>query len=545
VPEFIVITRDVPEYELEFLNRHTQELRKIKIDQNAKGPHGLLSPPLRPQRSPLLAPSDKPGPKSELGLNTQVALAPSENLSAQTDISSTSSLWRKPDLLLTPNYVPFEKWLDPFNNTSRGESVLDIAMQRKAGSEPKSTTKAGDPSRSVSSSNIQETRDESTIPVRLAINSNHIKFQLAHITKHSFNRNVIHPPWKVIINYEEQIRKRLEELETRAEKQAAEEFSKENEDATSVATTFEDGPIESDRNAVTQPNNLSPVSTYGGPPPPQQAGRLGAPPPPGPPRPAGTRPPPPPPMQLCSTCQERYFSDAHLDKLECLKGAIEHFRCFVNFIDTDLKHVFELRQNLADGTVKDIAFEDLWHLYSPGDLIITTGLKRARRAYKVYFTSGGRPTLRRDQIGFEKIPYTTPFTIDCFYIIYDKRWLGPLRETIIIRRFEGKRPITSLPMLYVKQTSKTASVFPIRYLKNHETVMEELVKRGKRTRQLTPFAHKRYTGPSSVEGPEYVRVSFPSPRCSTGRRFSSGDLRVERSRSAICSFLHFSNLLTI
>jgi len=493
---------------------------------------------LGPERSPV-APSDKPVPKSELGLNTQVAPAPPENLSAQSDASSTYSIWKKPDLDLTPNYVPFEKWLEPFKNTNRGKSVLDIAVQRKENSEPNPKIKAGDPSQTLSSSNIKESGDDSTIPVRLAINSTHIQFQLAHITKYSFNRNVMYPPWKVIINYEEQIRKRLEELETRAEKQAADEVSKGKADPTSAASSVVGSVAERERTANAQPDAQSPESTYHMPPPPRSSARPGPPPPTGPPRPRGNRshgpPPPPPPLPVCETCQEPYFGDKHFNKPECLKGAIEHFRCFVNFIDNDLKHVFELRQGLAEGTVKDIAFEDLWHLFSPGDLIVTAGLKRARRAYKIYFTSGGRPTLRRDQSGFEKIPITNAFQIDCFYIDYDKRWLGPLRETIKIPRFESKRPITSLSMLYVQHTSKTASAFPMRYLEDHETVMEGLVKRGKRMRQLTPFAHKRYTGPSSVEGPEYVSVSIPSPQISNAQ-ISSGilsSLKFHEHRSVI------------
>lgn len=331
--------------------------------------------------------------------------------------------------------------------------------------------------------------------------------------------------WKVIITYEEQIRKRLQELEARAEKQAAEEPSKEKQDATSVTSgVFEDGLVETEDKRT--PKKQESPSIYRGPqppppPPPAAMGSLGPPGPPGLPRPPpGARlgpPPPPPPVQNCETCQEPYFGDQHLNRLECLKGAIEHFRSFVNFIDKNLKHVFELRRGLADGTVKDIAFEDLWHLFSPGDVLITSGLKRARRAYKIYYTSGGRPTLKREQNGFEKIPVTTAFKIDCFYIDYDKRWLGPLRETIKIPRFESKRPITSLSMLYAN-TSKTAPAFPIRYLEDHETVMADLVKRGKRMRQLTPFSHKRYTGPSSVEGPEYVSDTRSSLGLSTLKR---------------------------
>jgi hypothetical protein len=183
----------------------------------------------------------------------------------------------------------------------------------------------------------------------------------------------------------------------------------------------------------------------------------------------------------------------------------EVLKCFVEFIDNDLKDVFELRQGLKDVTIREIAFGDLWHLFSPGDLLVTSGPLRERQLFKVFYTSGGRPTVRKDA-NFEKYSITTPFTIDCYYIDFDKKWLGPVHQTITIPRYEGKRPITALTMSYSDNniTPRTASTFPIRFLKEPETAIANLVKRGERHRELTPFSHKRYCGPSSVEDPEYV-----------------------------------------
>ena len=112
----------------------------------------------------------------------------------------------------------------------------------------------------------------------------------------------------------------------------------------------------------------------------------------------------------------------------------------------------------------------------------------------------------RENFNFEKYTTTTPFTIECYYIDFDKKWLGPVHQTITIPRYEGRRPIKELTMSYSVDDviPRTASTFPIRFLEQPEIAIAALVKRGKRHRELTPFSHKRYCGPSSVEDPEYV-----------------------------------------
>lgn len=79
-------------------------------------------------------------------------------------------------------------------------------------------------------------------------------------------------------------------------------------------------------------------------------------------------------------------------------------------------------------------------------------------------------------------------------------------ESITIEKFEGRRPITSLSMsIEGNNAPETSSVFPIRYLEEDSKVaIADLIKRGKRRRKLTPYSHKRYCGPSSVESPEHL-----------------------------------------
>jgi hypothetical protein len=393
------------------------------------------------------------------------------------------------DLLLQINKVPLEKWLgQPANENTRGKSVLDVAMKAKAEeSQPGPASKIhGDDS---DASNAQGGNVE--VPIRLAINSETLRTQLNKITDFEIYNGckVMHPPWKVLVTYEEDIKKRLHELEqkrlrdleTKAEEANDAHPIKEKESSDQAQPV-----AESSEGQVKQGKDLDQESDTSD-------------------------------EEECEVCDEV----GHETKLECLKDTIHHMKILVDFIDKDLRHVFELRRGLNDCTIKDIAFEDLWHLFSPGDLLITSGPPRERQAYKVFYTCGGRPTVQKNKnfddggpptvrksANFEKTPFTTHFTIHCYYIDFDKKWLGPAHQIITIPRYEGKRPITGLTMAYSDPCSRhPASAFPIRFLEQPETAIAHLIKRGRRHREITPFSHKRYCGPSCVLDPEYASAS--------------------------------------
>ena len=501
-PDYVVIARIVPDYEMEFLKRHTEELRKIAADPAppqfeapsatpfVDGSSGSFAPP-DPQGSianaevqpsayfkttdhtahPLGRPPSRPPPG--------VRPRPFPNAPPST-VSDRSSKVKDADLLVQVNKVPFSKWLEgQAEDNKRGKSVLDVAMQAREAVPPKPSGNQPNTDNSVNFDTVLTPE----VPVRLAINSELLQNQLNKITKFDLNEDnkVMYPPWKVIVTYEKEFRTILRELQEKASERDEGSIKKEEEKPNLAPIASEE--VETDLERKTDELAEDEVNTI---------------------------------LKPCEVCDKH-----HETKLGCLKDIIGHLKCFVDFIDSDLKHVFAFRQGVQDCTIKEIAFEDLWHLFTPGDLLITSGETHARQAYKVFYTSGGRPTVqknadffddgprsgsrRQKSARFEKIPITTPFTIHCYYIDFDRKWLGPAHQTITIPRYEGKRPIMGLTMAYSDPTSRhPASAFPIRYLEEREAAVAKLVKRGKRHRQVTPFSHKKYIGPSSVVDPEFV-----------------------------------------
>lgn len=179
----------------------------------------------------------------------------------------------------------------------------------------------------------------------------------------------------------------------------------------------------------------------------------------------------------------------------------DELRCLVTFMDTDLKDLFSVQKDIDNGTRKLIAFDHLWQLYKPGEVVISgTGQKRA---YVVLHVTGGRRLQRNSQIEmtkndvtndynthqriereayFAKYPKTSPFVIDCFYLDFDGTKFGPMPQKFLFQEYEGEVPITSL------------KVFPMRFDENPKNTEKLLERRGRKFVKLANVEHKYYSG---------------------------------------------------
>ena len=185
----------------------------------------------------------------------------------------------------------------------------------------------------------------------------------------------------------------------------------------------------------------------------------------------------------------------------------DQLRCLVEFMDQDMQDIFDVQRKVADGSLQSIAFQHLWLLYKPGDMLFC-GVSQ-RRAYRVLHVTGGRAILDvGDQPSSEAHPTSqqprsweqhedqglthphsryTPFVIDCFYIDFDGENFGPVPRRFIIQEYEGEQPINSL------------HAFPSKFDPNCNEVEKMLLKRGKKFFKLAGVSHKKYTGLSARE----------------------------------------------
>lgn len=201
----------------------------------------------------------------------------------------------------------------------------------------------------------------------------------------------------------------------------------------------------------------------------------------------------------------------------------DQLRCLVDFMDSDMQDIFEVKRQVANQSLKEVAFEHLWLLYAPGDLVYTNETQEETstyQAYRVLHVTGGRPILdtlnscrfnsindrdwedesdteekARDTIrGSSSI--TTPLIIDCFSIDFDGNRIGPKSRRFVVPTFTGKRKVDVL------------EVYPSFSLSQHEKRRKELIERGRKFTQLANGTHKKYSGLTLRETRELLEAGF-------------------------------------
>ncbi|KAI1868992.1 hypothetical protein JX265_006971 [Neoarthrinium moseri] len=195
---------------------------------------------------------------------------------------------------------------------------------------------------------------------------------------------------------------------------------------------------------------------------------------------------------------------------EKLQTRVAHLQCLYDYISTDLRHLVGLSMRIQEGTLETITFDGVYHLYSPGDLIINRE-DDVDLLYQVYAVTGGRMRLQRyvniyrPQIEEEEadnsptagIGTWTDVVIDCFRMHWDGTQIGPKRMTHRVRHFTGEKKITEL------------DYYPVRFRQNSEDLCKGLEIRGKKL--LGCHGHKKYDGLTAKppRSREHMRVPRP------------------------------------
>jgi len=178
------------------------------------------------------------------------------------------------------------------------------------------------------------------------------------------------------------------------------------------------------------------------------------------------------------------------DVRDVLRRRIAHLQCLNDFTDRALGDLIAMRSQLAAGTLERIAFEDLWHLFKPGDLVVSR-VHGKPQLHKVYSVTGGqvRRRLRSDNDPFERraqhekfymVGTWSPFTLNTFIMGFDGSRIGPKQINLRIMHYSGKRAVAELP------------VFPVRYHPHKQDLVGRLEDRGRAF--MSSFGHMHYEG---------------------------------------------------
>jgi hypothetical protein len=173
--------------------------------------------------------------------------------------------------------------------------------------------------------------------------------------------------------------------------------------------------------------------------------------------------------------------------------AYQHLKCLIRFMDEQL---LEKVAFLESDRCRNVSFTDIWYLFKPGDEVIDQSLRQAYRIISI--SSAGHQVFPPWRIKWDKeakAKEETPIVLNCVYIDFDGKQLGPMVKRVRIPRYDKEKVVTSL------------EVFPLRFAeekfrapasKNGEepskTLREKLIERGKLFMDMTGFKHMRYNG---------------------------------------------------
>ncbi|EEH10616.1 conserved hypothetical protein [Histoplasma capsulatum G186AR] len=310
------------------------------------------------------------------------------------------------------------------------------------------------------------------IPFRLAINSTYLLEVLSQFVGESFTaaQNVFVRPFKYLVMYESDIRQFVKDAEMAYDQAASRLGETTQENPVPDVNITSKGAEKKD----TKPEQQSPV----------------------------------PVTQVEETNNARTAATR-------ARRERDELRCLVEFMDTDLHDIFEVKRRISNGDITEIAFEHLWLLFKPGDVVLGSSSddnQSIRQAYRVLNISGGRAYFDsgykasfvgiidhigdsdseneekcRDAIKCSGMD-TTCFIVDAFYIDFDGTKFGPRSKRFAIPPFKGTKPIRSL------------IPFPLLPGPESEQIERSLIQRGRRFAELVPGTHKKYSGATVQEG---------------------------------------------
>ena len=206
-----------------------------------------------------------------------------------------------------------------------------------------------------------------------------------------------------------------------------------------------------------------------------------------------------------------------------VKAERDQLRCLVEFMDTDMQDIFDVERKVTNQALQEVAFEELWLLYKPGDLVYSWESPddiSTYQAYRVLHVTGGRTILDTgNELRFDAIrdrsweddsdseerardlirgspANATPFIIDCFSIDFDGIKMGPKSKRFVIPSFIGKRKVDSF------------DICPSFSPPHPGTVHQGLIDRGRRFTQLAGGTHKRYSGTTLRESKELWESTY-------------------------------------
>ncbi|KAL1855202.1 hypothetical protein Daus18300_011203 [Diaporthe australafricana] len=123
------------------------------------------------------------------------------------------------------------------------------------------------------------------------------------------------------------------------------------------------------------------------------------------------------------------------------RSTLEYLGCLIDFMDTTIS---KRREYVQGNECQKIHFRDLWYLFSPGDEIIR---RDGRQVYRVIDVVNPAHNASSKNIFFDFDDDNTTtryFQVNCVYVDFNGKRIGPVSATFTIKPFTGERSVESL-----------------------------------------------------------------------------------------------------
>lgn len=238
-------------------------------------------------------------------------------------------------------------------------------------------------------------------------------------------------------------------------------------------------------------------------------------------REAQTEPMVPPNSASLMDSEENRCRHEMSEELLAQAEAITHLRILAKFMAEDMEDIFAKHKVLRSSNAERIAFQDLWHLFMAGDLLVADGELSGNKGLELYqvsilpaadIFSSRRPVkeISTRTEGSHKMVESvykeevnsamSVFTVDVFYFDFDGQRFGPVERRLHLVSYEGEKNILDLPL------------YPLRFHKDAEKLRALMLERGNKFRELSAaneYPHREYNGLSVGEPQEQVSINRP------------------------------------
>lgn len=178
--------------------------------------------------------------------------------------------------------------------------------------------------------------------------------------------------------------------------------------------------------------------------------------------------------------------------------AYQHLKCLVRFMDEVLRDKVAF---LESDRCRTVAFADIWYLFRPGDEVIDQSLRQVYRIISI--SSAGHQVFppwhakweKEDKVKEAKAKEETPVFLNCVYIDFDGKQLGPVVKKIRIPRYDNEKAVTSFEVFPLRFANKRMSAqTPHKGDEPWRVLREKMIERGKQFLNITEPKHMRYNG---------------------------------------------------